>query len=146
MSDLSTLSHEYAANALFADEVNTLILMLKKFFLKTRGKEGISNEEISKTREKLIELLEGILVELNPKSLDSETIKKRSGLIPLEVIEKIRGQYRNEPVYLVEDINELIDRLKYDKQIDSSGFELLDTLCDAADNITSTSFRRFWRR
>lgn len=40
MSNLSTLSHEYAANALFADEINTLILRLKKFVFKTRGKKS----------------------------------------------------------------------------------------------------------
>jgi hypothetical protein len=146
VSDLSTLSHEYAANALFADEVNNLILMLKKFFFKTKGKDIISNEEMAKTREKLIEFLEGILVELNPKSLAPEAIKKRRGVIPLEVIEKIQEQYRNELDCFVEDIRDLIDRLKYNKQIDSSGFDLLDSMCDAADNITSTSFRRFWRR
>ena len=146
MSDLSTLSHEYAANALFADEVNNLILMLKKFFFKTKGKDIISNEEMAKTREKLIEFLEGILVELNPKNLDPEIIKKRRGVIPLELIEKVQEQYRNELDCFVEDIRDLIDRLKYNKQIDSSGFDLLDSMCDAADNITSTSFRRFWRR
>lgn len=146
MSDLSTLSHEYAANALFADEVNNLILMLKKFFFKTKGKGIISTEEMAKTREKLIEFLEGILVELNPKSLDQDAIKNRKGVIPLEVIERIQEQYRNKLDCFVEDIKNLIDRLKYNKQIDPSGFDLLDKMCDAADNITSTSFRRFWRR
>ena len=146
MSNLSTLSHEYAANASFADEINTLILKLKKYYFKTKGMENIHRREIEKTQQKIAEFLEGILAELKPETLKSEIVKKRVGLVPAEIIERIKHLYRNTMDYYVEDVKELINVLNSNKQIDTKEFELLDSLCDAADSITSTSFRRLWRR
>ncbi len=146
MSDLSTLSHEYATNALFADEINTLILKLKKNFLKTAGLAAVSNNEIQEAQKRLKDVLEEILSELKPKIYQPDIAKKEIGLVPTEVIERILYQYRNTLDYFIEDVKDIIERLKFNKQIDSKGFELLDSLCDAADSITSTSFRRLWRR
>jgi len=146
MSDLSTLSHEYATNALFADEINTLILKLKKNFLKTAGLSAVSDNEIQEAQKRLMDVLEEILSELKPKIHQPDIAKKEIGSVPTEVIERILYQYRNTLDYFIEDVKDIIERLKSNKQIDSKGFELLDSLCDAADSITSTSFRRLWRR
>jgi hypothetical protein len=146
MSDLSTLSHEYATNALFADEINTLILKLKKNFLKTAGLAAVSDNEIQEAQKRLMDILEEILAELKPKIYQPDIVKKEIGLVPIEVIERILYQYRNTLDYFIEDVKDIIERLKSNKQINSKGFELLDSLCDAADSITSTSFRRLWRR
>lgn len=146
MSDLSTLSHGYATNALFADEINTLILKLKKNFLKTAGLAAVSDNEIQEAQKRLKDVLEEILSELKPKIYQPDIAKKEIGLVPTEVIERILYQYRNTLDYFIEDVKDIIERLKSNNQIDSKGFELLDSLCDAADSITSTSFRRLWRR
>lgn len=146
MSDLSTLSHEYTTNALFADEINTLILKLKKNFLKTAGSTALSDNEIQEAQKKLIGFLEEILAQLNIEVYQPDITKKEIALVPAEVIERIRYQCRNTLSYFIEDVEDIIKRLKSNKQIDSKGFEILDSLCDVADSITSTSFRRLWRR
>lgn len=146
MSDLSALSHEYATNAMFADEINNLILKMKKYSFKTGGLDKINSKEIKDIQTKLVEFMEGLLVELKPESLEPDVARKRKGLIPAEVVERVRYQYKNALDYWIEDTKEIIRVLKSDRQIDTKGFELLDALCDAADSITSNSFRRLWRR
>lgn len=146
MSDLSTLSHEYATNALFAEEINNLILKLKKYSFQTSGSVSISSEEVKKAKEKLIELLEGVLIELEPGTLQTEIAQERKGLLPTEVIESIRYQNRNTTSYYIEDIKKTIAKLKSDKTLATNEFKLLDSICDAADSIASTCFRRLWRR
>lgn len=146
MSNLSTLSHEYSTNAQFADEINTLTLKLKKHSLKTAGLNTIRSDEIQEVQKKLVELLEGILAALKSETLQPDVVKKRIGLVPTEVIERVQYQYRNTMDYYTEDIKEIINKLKSNSKINSKEFKLLDNLCDAADSITSTSFRRLWRQ
>jgi hypothetical protein len=143
MSDLSTLSHEYESNALFAEEINNLVLKLKKFFLKA---STVDTQEVIEAREKLSDFIEGILLGLKAEILKDEVSKRMASEIPSEVIERLREKFKNRMQYYLEDLRAVSENLHSREKLDSRKLELLDTLCDLSDGVASSSFRRLWRR
>lgn len=142
MSDISTLSHEYETNALFADEMNTLVLTLKKHFLRPDRNDL---KKVQESREKLIGLLEGIFAGLK-SDIDQALAPKKQIAVPAEVLERIYNQFKHTLPYFLADIQSVADKLRQDAKIDQKALDLLDTLCDVTDGVASNAFRRLWRR
>ncbi|MBE0427818.1 MAG: hypothetical protein IBX72_14385 [Nitrospirae bacterium] len=143
MSDLSTLSHEYESNALFAEEINNLVLKLKKYFLRA---STVDTQEVIEAREKLADFIEGILLGLKAEILKDEVSKRVASEIPTEVIERLQEKFKNRMQYYLEDLRTVSDNLHSREKLDSKELELLDNLCDLSDGVASSSFRRLWRR
>lgn len=145
MSDISTLSHEYEANALFADEMNTLVLILKKHSLRPNNADLHAVQE---SKEKLGTLLDGLLAALKPEIVrtTSATSVENRTTVPAEVLERISEQFKNTLPYFLDDIQGVAAKLQRDAEIDPKGLVLLDTLCDVTDGVASNAFRRLWRR
>ena len=142
MSDISTLSHEYEANALFADEMNTLVLMLKKHSLRPNS---VDLRAVQESKEKLGTLLDGLLAALKPGIVQTTSVENRT-TVPAEVLERIYEQFKHTLPYFLDDIQGVAAKLQRDTEIDQKGLGLLDTLCDVTDGVASNAFRRLWRR
>jgi hypothetical protein len=143
MSNVSSLSHEYEANALFAEEINTLVLLLKKHVLRPGS---IDAQTVQETKNKLVTLLDGMLAVLKSEDLHTTGTAETRTAVPPEVLEKIYEQYKNKLQYFLEDLQETTKRLRADKRVDNKGINLLDELCDVTDGVASNAFRRLWRR
>ncbi len=141
MSDISTLSHEYESNAQFADEMNTLVLTLKKQSLRPESVDlGVAHE----SREKLSSLLSELLLAL--KSDFAKTTTSEQIAVPSEVLERINDQFKNTFQYFLEDVQEAAEKLRENAKIDQKDFILLDQICDVTDGVASNAFRKLWRR
>lgn len=143
MSDISTLSHEYEANALFADEMNTLVLTLKKHSLRPDINDL---RKVQEAREKLIGLLEGIFIALKSDVSQAVVPSEKQIAVPAEVLDRIYNQFKHKLPYFLDDIKGIADKLRRNDELDQKALDLLDTLCDVTDGVASNAFRRLWRR
>lgn len=143
MSDISTLSHEYESNAQFADEMNTLVLTLKKQSLRPDSVDSYSAHE---SREKLSSLLSGLLLALKSDFAKATAPEGKQLSVPSEVLEGINDQFKNMFQYFLEDVQGTAEKLRRDAKIDQKDFVLLDQICDVTDGVASNAFRRLWRR
>jgi hypothetical protein len=143
MSDISTLSHEYEANALFADEINSLVLLLKKHAVRP---ESVDFHEVQKARETLRALLEPIHAALKSELAHTTLSIENRMTIPSEVVDKLYEEFKNKLHYFIDDLQEVADKLQKDAKIDVKSTILLDMICDVTDGVASNAFRRLWRR
>lgn len=147
MSDMSVLSHEYAASASFAEEVNDLVLKLKKARLKCEGASSIPAEQIEQARERLAAILRRVCAELGtPAGGEAPLSAAEREAVPEEVLERLRTKHQSRLAHLLQDLDEGADALLSDAVLDEGPTEVLDELCDVADRAASTAFRRLWRK
>ena len=147
MSDMSVLSHEYAASASFAEEVNGLVLKLKKTLLKCEGASSISPGEIEQARNRLAAILRRVCAELGTSAAGEAPLTGTEGeSLPEDVLERLRTKHHSRLAHLLQDLDEGADALLSDAVLDEAPAEVLDELCDVADRAASTAFRRLWRK
>lgn len=145
MSDLSSLSHDYAASASFAEEINESLLKLKKVLAKTPGSRFVRPEEVQEARENLRRILSSLLQEISKPERNQADEGFKIKLIPEEFIDGIHDKYKGRFSYFVEDLSEALNALDTNR-ITNQTINILDDICDIADSTASVTFRRLWRR
>lgn len=146
MSELSSLSHEYAASALFAENLNAAVLKLKKSRFQTPGMTALSPKDLEEARETVAKALEALLAELDPTERAKAPPEDATRSIPEEVVERVQKRYQPQFHYFREDLKKGIAVLHSGKELDEGTFQVIDNICDLADATASTAFRRLWRR
>lgn len=147
MSDMSSLSHEYASNASFAEEINDSVLKIKNVVYRTPGSEYFSEEDIKAISLKLADNLESIYRELAPEKERAKPANIQSTvIIPVDLIGRIRFKHKGTISYFLDDIKEVIGQLRSKCRLDLKGLQILDEICDIADFNASEAFGRLWRR
>jgi len=145
MSDLSSLSHDYAASASFAEEINESLLKLKKVLAKTPGSRFVRSEEVQEARENLRRILSSLLQEISKPERNQADEGFKTKLIPEEFIDGIHDKHKGRFSYFVEDLSEALNALDTNR-ITNQTINILDDICDIADSTASVTFRRLWRR
>lgn len=145
MSDLSSLSHDYAASASFAEEINESLLKLKKVLAKTPGSRFVRPEEVQEARENLRRILSSLLQEISKPERNQADEGFKIKLIPEEFIDGIHDKHKGRFSYFVEDLSEALNALDTNR-ITNQTINILDDICDIADSTASVTFRRLWRR
>jgi hypothetical protein len=145
MSDFSVLSHEYAATASFAEELNSLVLKVKKAHIGSKGADRISNKDLSDARAKLAAFAEDVARALEPVR-PGKRAHGEGRTVPDEVLERLLEKERNRLPHFLEDLQKAADSLQERRRLSDRVLEVLDEVCDAADAVTSVAFRRLWRR
>jgi hypothetical protein len=140
MSEMSSLSHEYASTSDFSRELNDAVLVLKRASI--RPPAGAGKAEVEKAVRRVREILANLLVRFG------EATGKASDefIIPEDVVARIESNHSGEQAYFVADVKRLASGLAPERPIDKSDLKLLDSICTAADASASATFRKLWRR
>ena len=142
MSDMSSLSHEYASVADFSRALNEAVLLLKKRF--AHAERYSKTDELRSAIHRLREILRTLLRRL----ADAGTTGGDQGdvAIPEDVLARIVEEHRGELAYFREDIGRLVAVLTENARLERKDFDPLDAICEAADASASATFRKLWRR
>lgn len=141
MSDMSSLSHEYASTTDFSHHVNQAVLLLKKKFLGST--EGLDAQQFAEA----LELVAGIVHRLLRRlGADVEGEPDSSAVIPEDVLIRLEDKQRGSLEYFMDDLTKLYDSLTSGSELSPEEIELLDSICEVADASASATFRKLWRR
>lgn len=143
MSDMSSLSHEYASSADFSREINDAVLLLKRQFVggsPPKMEPADSNETILRLRDVLANLLERLGGSVDLSAAHAEVA------IPEDVLARINEEHRGDLAYFLDDLKHLIDALSSAGRLGRKEVDVLDSICEAADASASATFRKLWRR
>ena len=142
MSDMSSLSHEYASVADFSRAVNEAVLLLKKKF--AHAERNAETDELRNAIHRLRDILSTLLRRLADAG---ETGSEQGEVaIPEDVLARIVEEHRGELAYFREDIGRLVATLTVNARLERKDFDVLDAICEAADASASATFRKLWRR
>jgi hypothetical protein len=142
MSDMSSLSHEYASVADFSRALNEAVLLLKKRF--AHAERHTETEDLRSA----VHRLRGILTTILKRLIDVGQTSSEQGevVIPEDVLTRMIEEHRGELAYFREDIARLVAALTANTRLEREDFDILDALCEAADASASATFRKLWRR
>lgn len=135
MSDVSALSHEYQTSAKVAEELNEAIIAIKKSRIHNRS--GLTGDQ----RRRLAEMLEAVHNRLVNNN------SGRAGILPQEMVDRLNGRHSSQMAYFLEDLTETTRTLADQSlPVSDAAIQLLDEICDVADQTASSMFRRMRRR
>ena len=141
MSNQTSLSVEYTANASFAQSVNQAVLDVKRrpheMGAVPRGEED-SAAKLAVVLDTLAERLE------QPNAAPALT--EDTPLIPDEVVDWLLREYDNQRDWFVQDVRDTAEALRREQPLTDKQLGILDSLCDAADEAASATFRSLWKR
>jgi len=136
MSDISALSHEYETSAKLAEKLNEAILAIKKSRLHQRV--GLTLDQ----RKALASTVESLRHQLAAGKGGAQ-----SEFLPQEMVQRITERHRPRMAYFLDDLSRTVTALENDlAPLDDTIIQVLDEICDAADETASAVFRRMRRR
>lgn len=141
MSDMSSLSHEYASTTDFSRQINCAVLLLKKRYLQSES-EVPQPEELKNARQLAQQTVRALLHRLTGEPIsdfDEESL-------PEDVVLRIEERQRGNLNYFTQDLAELDQRFANDAALTADELALLDGICEDADASASATFRKLWRR
>ena len=135
MSDVSALSHEYQTSAKVAEELNEAIIAIKKSRIHNRS--GLTGEQPRRVAE-MLEAVHKRLVNSNSSRVE---------ILPQEMVDRLNGRHGSQMAYFLEDLTEATRTLADESSpVSDAAIQLLDEICDVADQTASSMFRRMRRR
>jgi hypothetical protein len=141
MSEMSSLSHEYASTSDFSRELNDAVLILKRRVFSGTQPVAASEAEIAARH------VQSILSCLASRFEDAASSAPECGpTIPEDVIARLESDHRGDRTYFLADVKRLASSLAPAGPIDQADLTLLDSICTAADASASATFRKLWRR
>jgi hypothetical protein len=142
MSDMTSLSHEYAAVADFAQEVNSAVVTIKKEQLGLGNPAAPKTDSIEEKRRALAVVIEDLMHRL----MASGTGKTAKIIVPEDVLSRLEAKHQSQMAYFVEDLRAVFEALAKGLVLEERQVASLDEICDAADASASATFRRLRRR
>jgi hypothetical protein len=146
MSDMTSLSHQYATNASFAEHINAWVLAIKKASLGVAEGALPSSSELHEARSRLVELLNSAVSRLDAAAGQTFAEGDPNGGCPEEVLERVQERHKTDLTWFLQDLRETASTLSQKSALEPRLLTILDELSDAADGLASESFRRLWRR
>lgn len=143
MSDMTSLSHEYAASADFARQFNDAVLRLKQWCFTETGIPVPGEEEVLEARRWLAHALQDLAMRLEGQG---EPLHTYWDATPGEVVDRLINKHKSRMASFVHDLRSSSIALEGRGPIDRPAIAILDEICDAADASASASFRRLRRR
>jgi len=136
MSDVTALSHEYETSAKVAEEINSLVLELKK----SVSSPERALPEASRTR------LAAIVLAIRNQLAHGLPGAGSAERLPEELLERIAARHKNQLQYFLSDLESTEQQLNESGTVEAPVLQTLDEICDAADAAASAMFRRLRRR
>lgn len=142
MSELSSLSHEYASTSDFSRAINDDVLLLKKQLVGSVHRAG--DEVTRQSKMRLGDVVAQLLIRLGASNTcDPQRVDLS---IPEDIVVRIEDDHRNDLEYFVSDLKGVAHSLASSSPLNEDDLKLLDTICKAADASASATFRKLWRR
>ena len=141
MSDMSSLSHEYASTTDFSRQINRAVLLLKKRYLRGES-ENTRPEELENARRMAQQTVRALLHRLGGEPISDIA---EEGL-PEDVLLRIQERQRGNLDDFTHDLAELDRAIAGDAPLGAEELALLDSIGEAADASASATFRKLWRR
>lgn len=142
MSDMSSLSHEYASTTDFSHHVNQAALILKKQYL--GGGKGVGSKEFADASRLVHGMVRRLLQRLGVTVKPSKPLDAVA--IPEDVLTRLEERQRGNMEYFLDDLAKLEKSLSDGDELSVADIELLDSVCEVADASASATFRKLWRR
>ena len=140
MSDMSSLSHEYASTTDFSRHINDAVLLLKKRYLGSGSQVDDDQFELAK------ELVAHTVESLRRRLSGESAVCGGPVSIPEDVLSRIEEKHQGNLDYFRQDLAELEQAFANATALRIEDLELLDSICEAADASASATFRKLWRR
>ena len=141
MSDMSSLSHEYASTTDFSHHVNQAVLLLKKRYI---GRSDVDPEELAKASQLVSGIVRRLLVRMGREVAEPKAAN--AVVIPEDVLIRLEEKERGNLEYFMDDLSKLNESISGDSGLTPAEIELLDSICEVADASASATFRKLWRR
>lgn len=141
MSELGVLSHRYDRSAHFSEKLNESVLAVKMVYYNIQGKEKISQEAIEKSRYDLIEIINEIADNLDPKKTQ---ILPSKHFISQNMIGRLYDNKKGSLRFYLEDLRILAKHLTDLSKLTDNDMIILDELCAIGDNESSMIFKKLW--
>jgi hypothetical protein len=146
MSDLSLLSHEYRqASELSKSISHTLILLKTLHYGLPFDSQKITIEQITNTRKNFADFLDTLAKLFNSDEICNSVsmTKQISGTL----IERLRKKHQGDLPYFLEDLHQVVGRLRQDSfKLTEEDFALMDQIAACADAESSNIFQRLMRQ
>ena len=141
MSDMSSLSHEYASTTDFSRQMNEAVLFLKKQYM--RGNAAAADaKQLAEAGDLVRETVRALIRRLKGgPSGDGGT-----HVVPEDVLLRIEEKQRGNLEYFRQDLAQLERGLASRAALGRGELALLDSIGEAADASASATFRKLWRR
>jgi hypothetical protein len=148
MSDMTSLSHQYTANATFAEQINAWVLAIKKASLGVAPAGMPAREELDDARARLGALLVAANARLTAGAGSQGLTDEDDAELdcPEEVLERIQDKHKTDATWFAQDLQDTAAALAKGPVLEAKLMEVLDEFSDAADGLATESFRRLWRR
>jgi hypothetical protein len=140
MSDMSSLSHEYASATDFSRQINDAVLLLKKRYLR-KDVTGIDAQRLKDAGDLIHQTVQTLL-----RRLGDEPTANGDGTIPDDVLARIEAKHQGNLNYFKQDLAKVDQAFVSGAALGPVELELLDSICEAADASASATFRKLWRR
>jgi hypothetical protein len=135
MSDLTSLSGEYAENAEFVRRFNGALLAVRKEQMRPQTAASGSNH--AKALARLVKELAYTLEHPTSDLPDA---------VPRDVIERLKERHRSDLSWFIRDLRDVVADLTNGTQLQPKQIARLEDVCEAADAAATAVFRRLWRR
>ena len=142
MSDMSSLSHNYASTTDFSHHLNKAVLLLKKKYLGS-GK-GIADSDFAEACALVAGMVRRLLERMGASVGRSDSLEMV--VIPEDVLTRMEEKQRGNLEYFMDDLAKLNETLSRGDDLTAQEIELLDSICEVADASASATFRKLWRR
>jgi hypothetical protein len=147
MSDMTSLSHQYATNASFAEHINAWVLAIKKASLGVAEGALPSSSELHEARSRLVELLNSAVSRLDAAASGHTFAEGDPDAgCSEDVLERVQERHKADLAWFLQDLRETASTLSQKSALEPRLLTILDEFSDAADGLASESFRRLWRR
>jgi hypothetical protein len=144
MSEISVISNQYNTMVATSDRINNSVIALKKKSLlqdqqnrRQYPKLAVSQEELDSAKSTLTSFLESVRALLKGDQVQSD-------YIPSLIINDYKRKL-SENVYLEEDLDAMLLRLRGGQTVDESSIAILDNLLSLLDKERNALFRKLRR-
>lgn len=141
MSDMSSLSHEYASTTGFSRQINRVGLLLKKRYL--RGEtEGPRSEALAEARRLAQQTVRTLLHRLRGEPI----ARVEEENLPEDVLLRIKERQGGNLDHFTRALADLDQTIANNAPLGTEELALLDSICEAADASAAATFRKLLRR
>ncbi|MCW5318869.1 hypothetical protein GTQ43_36045 [Nostoc sp. KVJ3] len=145
MSGIGIISQEYKNTSILFKTLNDSIILLKKHHYKLNSAEHISAQELSTAREKLADILDKVVTQLNDNNSLEEN-EQYLPQIPPFFIKRLQEQHKGDINWYKDDLKEVQQILSDGQELTSDFINRIDELCEQLDAETTRLYRKLRRR
>lgn len=140
MSELGVLSHRYDRSSHFSEKLNESVLVIKMVYYNIPRKK-ISQDVIEKSRSDLIEIVNDVINNLDPKKTQ---IFSNRYFISQNMLKRLYDDKKGSLRFYLDDLRKLVKNLNDLSKLTDNDIVILDELCSIGDNESSMIFKKLW--